>query len=156
MSAHAVAAGGLCPRVAFGWTVVSHGCRVVCRELFEAFCGRLHCATTLAEFSPVAPWHSRHQQGQFLYHLQRGSCPASQVLADHSKTLFSPTPLPSHGMPSITVAFSPDECQQHPFSRGRAPGPGLPETPAAAFSDCPLCWKQRPIRLSLCHVEINH
>lgn len=153
MSACAVAAGGLCPRVACGGTVVSPGCRAVCRELSEAFCWRFHGAT-LAEFSPVAPWHSRHQQGQLLFHLQRGSCPASQGLADHSKALLSPTP--SHGMPSITVAFSPDECQQHPFSRGRAPGPGLPETPAAAFSDCLLCWKQWPIRLSLCHVEITH
>lgn len=79
---------------------------------------------------------------------------AWQIPLRHS---FSPPP--SHGMPSIPVALSPDErppAQQYPFSRGRAPGPGLPETPAAAFSDCPLCWKQWPIRLSLCHVEITH
>lgn len=70
------------------------------RELFEAFCWRLHCAT-LAELSPVAPWHSRHQQGQLLCHLQRGSFLASQGLADHSKALFPPPPPPAMGCQAL-------------------------------------------------------
>lgn len=116
VSTHVVAAGSFCPQVACMWIVVSPGCRVVCGEPLGAFARDFFVPRSLGS----APWllgTPGTNRANFCA-ISREEVPlllrAWQITLRHS----FPQP-PSHGMPSITVASSPDECQQLPFSRER-------------------------------------